>query len=66
MKVEEEAPKKEEERSKSPGLIARLLAPFKKEKGEKEKKIKAPKSPKAAKKEEVEVCVFYLSLICIH
>lgn len=51
--AEGEAAKKEE-RPKSPGLLAKLLAPFKNEKkGEKEKKVKAPKSPKAAKKKEV-------------
>jgi len=40
---------KKEERPKSPGLLAKLLAPFKGE-----KKVKAPKSPKKEKKKEVE------------
>ena len=44
---------KKEERPKSPGLLAKLLASIKGEKkGEKEKKVKAPKSPKASKKKD--------------
>jgi hypothetical protein len=57
LQVEPEA--KKEERPKSPGLLAKLLAPFKDGK-KSEKKVKAPKSPKKEKKkEEAEVSLFY-------
>lgn len=61
--AEAEAAPKKEERPKSPGLLAKLLAPFKNDKAKVEKKVKAPKSPKKEKKkEEAEVrriCRFY-------
>lgn len=49
VQAEAEAETKKEERPKSPGLLAKLLAPFKNEKAKVEKKVKAPKSPKKDK-----------------
>lgn len=58
----EEAPKKEEkpERPKSPGFLAKILAPFKngEKKTEKKVKEKTEKSKKSEKKEEVRVVVW--------
>jgi hypothetical protein len=50
--AEAEASPKKEDRPKSPGLLAKLLAPFKGDKAKVEKKVKAPKSPKKEKKKE--------------
>jgi len=56
---------KKEERPKSPGLLAKLLAPFKDGKSKAEKKAKAPKSPKKdKKKEEAEVNVIPVFRFC--
>lgn len=46
-----EAPKKEE-RPRSPGLLTRILAPFKETKKQVEKRVKAPKSPKKEKQKD--------------
>ena len=58
----EEAPKKEEkpDRPKSPGFLAKILAPFKNGEKKTEKKVKAEKAKKSDKKEEV--CCIYLSI----
>lgn len=54
---------KKEDRPKSPGLLAKLLAPFKHSEKPKEKKVKekSPKDKKAEKKEEVSCNVFVWS-----
>ncbi len=52
VQAEADAEAKKEDRPKSPGLLAKLLAPFKNEKAKVEKKVKAPKSPKKEKKKE--------------
>lgn len=46
-----DAPKKED-RPKSPGILSKLLAPFKEGKKQIEKKVKAPRSPKKEKNKE--------------
>ncbi|KAF8136710.1 hypothetical protein EV363DRAFT_749909 [Boletus edulis] len=49
-----EVPKKEE-RPRSPGILSKLLAPFKETRKQVEKRVKAPKSPKKEKqKDEIE------------
>ena len=58
----EEAPKKEEkpERPKSPGFLAKILAPFKNGEKKTEKKVKEKTHKKSEKKEEVShtLCFF--------
>jgi hypothetical protein len=58
----EEAPKKEE-RPKSPGFLAKILAPFKNGEKKAEKKVKE-KSKKTEKKEEVCVAVCCWPCMC--
>ena len=54
LKAEAATDAKKEDRPKSPGLLAKLLAPFKGEKKEKaEKKPKEKAAKKTEKKEEV-------------
>lgn len=59
----EEAPKKEEktDRPKSPGFLAKILAPFKNGEKKTEKKVKE-KTKKSEKKEEVCYLSFFLCL----
>lgn len=62
MQAEGEAAKKEEksDRPKSPGFLAKILAPFKNGEKKTEKKVKEKTEKKKVEKKE-EVCVFILN-----
>ncbi len=66
--LQAEAEAKKEDRPKSPGILSKLLAPFKDGKAKAEKKVKAPKSPKKEKKKELAevsfIVVFFLLSHC--